>query len=524
MSDATVADSRTLVSRSGVVAAGTLLSRVSGLLRLAVTLAVLGDGLLGDTYSAANNTPNIVYELLLGGILTATLVPIFVDAYESDDERAVRAVLTFSLVGLFVLSAVAFACAPWIADIFAHRNSYDVAVALVRCFMPQMFFYGFTALAGAALNARRRFVAAAFAPVVNNVVAIVMLEAVAAHYGTLDTLDPLRHDTTLLLIIGLGTTLGIVVMAAVMVPPMHRSLTSWAPVFDWRHPAVVRMLRLSGWTFGYVIANQIALAMVLHIASTRSGEIVAYTNAFIFFQLPHGLFAVTIMTALTPELASGWRNADMGRLRRDFARGMRFLLLVIVPSAAGLFVVALPVVGLLKHGSFGPAGVARTGAALAGFAVGLVPFSVYLYTLRAFYAMGDTRTPFIINCFENGLNIVLALALHDRYGVRGLALSYSLAYVVAAIGALVLLHRRLGGLEASGVPGTAVRATAAAAVAGLAAYAIAGRDGAHTGLAALGASVLVAGAVYVGLLVLTGARDVRDLLAMARHRGARGDV
>jgi putative peptidoglycan lipid II flippase len=501
-----------------LVATGTLLSRLTGLARLFVTVGVLGGGLLGDTYNAANNMPNIVYELLLGGIITATLVPIFVDAHERNDDRAVSAVFTVGLVVLAALTALSVVASPLIADLFARRSSYDVAVALVACFMPQVFFYGFTALASAELNARRRFVAAAFAPVVNNVLVIAILVFIAARYGAPSGVAVLHDDTALLLLVGLGTTAGIAATALVLVPALRRDGTRFHFVLEWRHPAVTRMARLSAWVLGYVAANQIALAVVLHIASRHSGEWVAYYSAFQFFQLPYGLFAVTIMTALAPELASAWRGGDLPWFRRDFARGLRFLLLVIVPSAVGLFVVARPIAELLHHGSFHAQDVARTGDALAAFGVGLVSFTLYLYALRAFYAMGDTRTPFFVNCVENALNIVFALALHGRYGVRGLALAFSLAYVLMAVVALRVLDRRLGGLGAKSALPTAARATLAAILAGLVAFMIAGRTSARDSALLLVLAVLAAVTVYAAVLVATGSTDVRELFAVARRR------
>lgn len=514
-------DGSRLIARSAVVAAGTLLSRVTGLARLGVVAAVLGGRLLGDTYNAANNTPNIVYELLLGGVLTATLVPLFVDAAERADERASRAIFTAALAAVAVLSVIGFAAAPWIARLFARGDSYDVAVTLIRTFMPQMFFYGLTALASAALNARGRFVAAAFAPVLNNIVVIAVLGVVAARWGSLELSD-VRADRALVLTIGLGTTAGIAAMALALLPALHRAAPRFGPAFEWRHPAVRRLVRLSGWTLGYVAANQVALGIVLRIASRSEGDWVAYSTAFVFFQLPHGLFAVTLMTALGPDLASAWRRADTARFRAQFTRGLRAMLFVMLPAATGLFVVALPLVDLLERGSFGPDAVARAGAALGAFAIGLVPFSLYLYALRGFYAIGDTRTPFVVNLLENALNVVLALALHGRFGVRGLALAYSLAYVAAAAVALVLLRRRLGGLgSGAALRAAAARAAGGATVAGVAAYAIAGRLGADAGAPALVLASAAGLVAYMSVALLAGAAEARAIAARLAHRGAR---
>ena len=206
---------------------------------------------------------------------------------------------------------------------------------------------------------------------------------------------------------------------------------------------------LSGWTVGYVIANQIALAFVLIIAGNRAGVVSAYTYAFAFFQLPYGLVAVSIMTTLGPELASPRAAATRpacGAASRSVCAACSSS---ITPAAVGYFVLSRQiVVGLLEHGLFGHSDAVLAADTLAGFSVGLVPFSVYLYTLRGFYTLRDTKTPFIVNCLENALNIVFAAhplspLRHQRPRVRVLGRVRGVRAVVA----LAMLRARLGGLD-----------------------------------------------------------------------------
>jgi putative peptidoglycan lipid II flippase len=202
-------------------------------------------------------------------------------------------------------------------------------------------------------------------------------------------------------------------------------------------------VRQSGWTLGYVISNQAALLVVMVLARDVTGSLAAYQFAFVFFQLPHGLVAVSIMTAWLPELVRHARRGDLAAMGARFGVGVSALLVLIVPAAAGFLASSIPTVDtLLTTGDTSPAAPA---AALTGLALGLVPFSVYLFTLRGFYALGDTRTPFLINVVENALNIGFALVAFDRWGVRGLAGAYSVAYGVAALLALALLRRRRAG-------------------------------------------------------------------------------
>ena len=276
-----------LVRSSAAVATGTLLSRVTGLLRVAVLAYAVGRASLADTYNLANSTPNIVYELLLGGVLSATLVPLFVDHLERGDTRATSAVFTVALTVLAALTAIAMLFAPLIARLYAldttgseRTAQLHVMTVFTLWFLPQMFFYGLTALATALLNARRRFVAAAYAPVLNNVIVIGVLLAFAhMTSGSRDEwTDVLRisGDPGKLALLGAGTTAGIAAMGLILLPAMHHARTRLRAVFEWKHPAVRKMLRLSGWTIGYVVTNQIALLFVLVLSkSCTTGDVSA---------------------------------------------------------------------------------------------------------------------------------------------------------------------------------------------------------------------------------------------------------
>lgn len=516
---------RKLVRSSAGVALGTMLSRVTGLARVSAIAYALGGGVLADTYNVANNTPNIVFELILGGVLTATLVPLFVEAYERDDDDAASAIFGTAMTVLIVLTVIAILGAPLIARLFTFRNAHGadriaaqhIATDLIRLFIPQMVFYGLTALLSAMLNARRRFLAAAYAPVLNNVVAItlfLLLPHVVTGGGI--SLDHVARSGPLVLLLGLGTTAGIVLMGVVLLPAVRAAGIRLRFVVSWRHPAVRAALRLSGWTVGYVIANQIALTFVLIIATSQKGVVSAYTYAYAFFQLPHGLFAVSIMTTLGPELASLARRGDTDGLRSRFSLGLRSLIIVVTPAAVGYIVLSRQVVvGLIQHGLFGHASALLTADALRGFAVGLVPFSVYLYAMRGFYALRDTRTPFLINCLENALNVLFAAVLYPHFGIRGLAYGFSAAYAVASVVAIVVLRNRLGGIDGRRALNTAGKATVAAVALAVASAAVA-----HVIDSPIVAVIVagIAGAVvYLAVLQGLGSDEIRATIAAMRR-------
>lgn len=443
-----------LLKDNVVVATGTALSRVTGVARL---LAVFGlSGALADDYLLANNTPNIVYELILGGILTATLVPLFTEHLQKDDPEATDAVVSVTLVALVLLSGVALLISPLLMLLYTQNvdpavdaeQFRRVGIGLALLFVPQVFFYGVMALGSALLNARRRFFAAAWAPVLNNVIVVgVLVGATLSTSGDI-TLAQVDDDRGLLLLLGLGTTAGIVAMALSLVPALWRAGFRFRFRPSLRHPAVRVAARLSGWTLGYVIANQVAAQTVNLLAVGNESAVRSYQVAFTFFQLPHGLLAVSLMTTFQPDLARAFVQRRWDTYHERLLQGLRLLVAVMVPASVGYLTLATLVLVLGPGSSaLGPGGslqdavpVARS---LAGFAPGLLGFSVYLFILRAFYAVQDTRRPFWINSGENLTNIAFAVALVVPFGLIGLTSAYSAAYLLAAAVALMVLLRRL---------------------------------------------------------------------------------
>jgi len=445
-----------LLRTNVAVAAGTAVSRVTGLARIVVFGVVIGQTALADAYDGANNSPNSLYELLIGGVFSAALVPVFTRLAHDKDTDSERAVFSTALVVLAALTAVAVACAPLIFRLFSLNPSSgidvdqyrEVGTMLARVFLLQIFFYGITALASAALNARNRFVAAAWAPVTSNLVVIALLALIPATIDGRPSLDTVRENQTVRWLLGSGSTLGIVATAVIVLVVARRSGLALGSRPDFRHPAVRRLARLSLWTFGYVLTNQIALVTVRNLAEPGSGGPDAYTKAFTFFQLPHALLAVSIATTFAPELARAAADHDRIAFVGRLSLGVRVIALLTLPFTLLLAVGSRPVIGaLLQHGNFTAEAAHDTARALAGFSVGLVGFSVYLFVLRGFYAHEDTRTPFFINVFENALNVVLAIVLVERHGVLGLGLSFGIAYMVASVVVLWLLHTKYHAIQ-----------------------------------------------------------------------------
>ena len=439
---------RSLLRASALPAVGTTASRATGLIRVAALTSALGLTSVADIYNLANTTPNILYELVLGGVLSSTLVPIFVRSLDDPDDDTASVVTTVAFVAIVALTLVGVLLAPWINRLFAWplegaERAQQLALGddFLALLLPQVLFYGVTTLITALLHARRRFAPPAFTPVLTN---LVTAAAALASVWWVSTTRP----NSQVYVLGLGTTLGVAAMAVALVPYLRSSGIHLQWSFRPRHPAVRQVMRLSGWTVGFAAANQIAYLAILTLArALEPGAVSAFNYAFIFFQLPHGLIAVSLMTALLPELAEAAVDGDTPAYRRRFREGLSLLLTFLVPATAGVVFLATPLIQLfLQRGNFGPDDTARTADMLKAFAVGLPPFSIYLFAVRAFFARKDTRTPFWINLFQNVLNVVIMFPIAAWMGAAGLALAYSLSYWVVAVLALWILHRQVGRL------------------------------------------------------------------------------
>jgi putative peptidoglycan lipid II flippase len=457
-----------LVRSTALMATGTLLSRITGLLRVTVLVATLGVGesRLADVYNVANTTPNILYELVLGGILSSIFVPVFVEVRNLRGQRqawhVARATMTIAIVGLGLLAGIAILAAPWIIRLYVHSGTpteraeaVELGGQLLAMFMPQIVFYGVGAVMTGLLNAHRRFGVPMFAPILNNLVVIAVGLTFHALVG--QQVPQVGEVTTgQKLLLGLGTTAGVAAMTLVQWPFLRRIGFRFHFVWNWRDRAIRKMATLSAYTVGYVVTNQLGYLLVPILAYGVQGGYTAYTTAFIFFQLPHGVFAVSVMTALLPPLSEQAVAADWDAFRATLARGIRLTAAVLLPAALGYLALAGPIVRLLlEHGVVTEESTSLLVPVLMVFVLGLVPFSTFQLLLRAFYALQDTRTTFRVNLVSVGVNVVVDLLLFNllpqRWKIPGLAFGHVTGYTVGSALLLYLLSRRIGGLEGSRV-------------------------------------------------------------------------
>ncbi|TAN31302.1 MAG: murein biosynthesis integral membrane protein MurJ [Actinomycetota bacterium] len=435
------------------MASGTLVSRLTGLLRLLALAYALGIGTFSDSFNLANNTPNIIYDLLLGGIISASILPVFVGHFAKDDEGSawdsISSVFSIGLVLLVVGTAVFELAAPAIIHLYLIVNHTQiaaqqqrVATLLLRYFAPQLLFYGLIALLTAILNARSVFAPPAYAPVVNNIVAIFVFLMFSIAKKSLD-LGSVHAFSVPILLLGVGTSAGVALQFLFLLPSLKKAGARIRFQPDYRNPAIHEIWAISGWTIGFVIANQVALFWILAIAaSSTPGTVSAYTYGYIFFQLPYGIASYSIMAAIMPELARSFSQGQLERYKKRLGMALRSSVTIMFPAAFAYLAISRPVLTLLLgHGAVNPNGVGLTTRALNGFAVGLPGFAGYLAVVQAYQSIKRTRIVFVLYLLENGLNIILAVTLHLRYGTYGLAISLSIAYSVAFLAGLATLVR-----------------------------------------------------------------------------------
>lgn len=450
-----------------VMAAGTIFSRASGLIRSFLLVMALGGFLHADIFQIANTVPNMLYILVAGGIFNAVLVPQLVRAMKNDaDQGAAYINRIVTLAGLFLIAVTILLVlsAPWLMSLFLDSRfataelaaQRDSVVAFARYCLPQVFFYGMFVLVGQVLNARGRFGPMMWAPIANNVISVIVIGSYLLIYGGYrEELRMAPFSTGQELLLGLGSTLGIAVQFLILIPYLRRAGYSYRPRFDFRNSGLGHTLRLGVWTVLFVLVNQIAFVVVNRLASGGSAQgdagITVYSNAYLVVMVPHSIITVSLATAILPQLSRYASERDFGELAWTIGSTLRNALVVVLPFAALLPVLAGDIAhvlwpkGQLADGSniFAPT--------LALFAPALVFFTVHYLILRGFYALEGTRTVFWIQCVVAVVNIVAAVLLtrsvSPEHVAAVLAVAYGIAYLVASMLSYAVLSRTLGGLD-----------------------------------------------------------------------------
>lgn len=534
-------EQRKVLANSAVMAAGTVVSRMSGFVRSALLVAALGSSLRADLFTIANTIPNMLYILLAGGVINAVLVPQLVRSMRNDPDGGdayLNRIMTLAVLFLGTVTVLLVAAAPWVMSVFLDAEydqpglaeQRDSIIALARFCLPQVFFYGMFVLVGQVLNARGRFGPMMWAPIANNVISVGVLVVYLVVFGPAEDLEifgALSSGQELLL--GLGATLGIVAQFAVLVPYLRAAGVRFRPRFDFRHTGLAHTFRLAVWTVLFVIVNQVAYTVVVRLAgggTAESGDgtgITIYSSAFLIMMVPHSIVTVSLATATLPGLSRHAAEGELPRLARSLSDTLRTALAVVVPFALLLPVIADDLSHVL-WGLFGAGADSfdRFVPSLSLFGIGLVFFTVHYLVLRGFYALELTRTVFFIQCAVAGTNIVAAVLLvreaTDADTSPALVLAYSASYLVGSVVSYAVLRRRLGGLRTPTLVRFLVRlliATALATAAALAtAYLLDLLDDEPGRVLAVVRLVLVGGVDLVVLLVLARALRIREVTSV----------
>ena len=510
----------------------TLFSRVTGFGRVMAIAAVLGSGVLGDVYHTANMIPNLMFELVAGGVLQAVLLPSLVTARRGGGDElsdATRASAGLIIVVLAVVAAIGLALSPVVARLLllsepsaalAEQKAH-VMLPMVLVFIPQLVFYGLATVTSAALNARGRFVAAALAPAVNNVIVIAACLAFrSARDGAVADLDLTAGQ--FLLLAG-GTTAGVVAFALTPAWALRRSGVRWWPTWRPRHPVVQRMRRSFGWAALSVVGTLVPTTAALALGNGAEGGVAVFVYAFAFYVLPHALIAVTTATTLAPRVADSWQAGDVGEVHGAIDRAMHWAVPLLALAGAGMVALAWPLTRVVAGiGQTASQGLAPIAHAMVAFGPGLLGYGVAFVMARVLFSLGDVRRASLLMIVGAVVGVVgmavMSWVMPDSDRAAALAIGYGAAQTVSA----VLLCRRANRLTGAFTARRSITLGLQAAVASVAAGVVMASavtrfdDTRRQALAAF----LVAGSLGVAAFVL-GMVTLRRGGLLARGRSSR---
>lgn len=525
---------------SSIMALGSIISRITGFVRTAAIAAAVGAAFVGDDYNLSNTLPNMVYELLLGGVLASVIIPLLVRARRQHADRGeayTQRLLSAATIFLAVATVLAVACAPLLTILMAN-TAQPVDRHLVTTFsyllLPEIFFYGMAGLFAAILNTRGHFAAPTFTPILNNIVVtatavVFILLPTTYHPPTPETITNAQ-----ILVIGVGTTLGIVIQAVGLIPALRRVGFRWKWRWDWRALGLRQLGRISSWMLVYVVVSQIGLVIMLNLAKRAGIEAgpgpAIFDNAYLIFMMAHGIAAVSIITALMPRMSAAASERRYSDVAAQLSLGVRLSSVILVPASVAYLVLGRQLaVTLFQWHSYKHENAISTGWVVAVAGIGLVPFAISQLQLFAFYAMPDTKTPALLNIPVVVLRVAIDLLLYAvilsaSWVAAGLMFGNAISFVFSAAMGYWLLRRRIGRLGLTSVLTSLAKLTGAALIAAVPTLLVAillehflglGKLGSLVGLV-VGGIVLVA--VYLAAAVALRVREVNQVWGMVRSR------
>ena len=528
------------------MAAGTLASRLTGVIRDIALVAAIGTGIFSDTYSVANSIPNIIYILIAGGAINSVFIPALIRHMEDDaDDGKQFTDQLLTLVGLILIVIVVLTVIAGGLIIHLYATSlwtpqeFDVATMFARWCLPQILFYGLYTLASQILNSRNAFALPMYAPIANNVIVIgtaLIFISIMSGVPNAQTITTAQIN-----LLGFGTTLGVMAQALILIPALRKVGYRYKPNFTFRNVGNSKIGNLAKWTIGFVLVNQITFLLVSNLTTlanvlvSNDPNVVAvgftsYQKAQLMMMLPHSIITVSVITALLPRLSKQAHDNDDDAFGSELSASLRLVTALIIPSAI-FILISGPWLGALLYG-YGASTFAQ-GAALGAiasmFALGLPAFSLFYVLLRSYYARENTKTPFFINLGFNGLHIAIGfslfVALPQQFKVAGLALGYSISYALTCAFTWWRLGKSIPALRNNGHLRLLIRVSFAGLLAAAASYLLVrltivnepGISALRLGLAiasfAAGFSVL-----YLALAKLFRISEVSAVLALVRRK------
>ncbi|MGA5543237.1 murein biosynthesis integral membrane protein MurJ [Mycobacterium sp. NPDC051198] len=534
-----------VVSRSWGMAFATLISRITGFFRFVLLMAMLG-GALTSSFSVANQLPNMVAALVLEATFTAIFVPVLARAERDDADGGtafVRRLVTLATTLLLVTTVLSVLCAPLLVRLMLGSDpkvNNPLTTAFAYLLLPQVLFYGLSSVFMAILNTRNVFGPPAWAPVVNNVVAIVTLGVFVLVPGEF-SIDPPHMGTAKLLVLGIGTTLGVVAQAAVLLVAIRAERVSLRPLWG-IDDRLKKFGTMAAAMVLYVLISQIGLIVGNQIASGAADTGPAiYNYTWLVLMLPFGMIGVTVLTVVMPRLSRNAAADNIPAVLDDYSLATRLTMVTLIPVVA-MMTVGGPAIGsaLFAYGNFSASDAGYLGMAITLSAFTLIPYALVLLQLRVFYAREKPWTPIAIIIVITAVKIIGSIiAPHltdDPNMVAGyLGLANGLGFVAGAVMGYVLLKSNLrprgGRLLRDTVIRTILVTIAASLVASLVAHAadrLLGLDSLteHAGAAGSLLRLLALGVIMVpiiaGVMIAARVPEAQSALAMVRRRLGRG--
>jgi putative peptidoglycan lipid II flippase len=458
-----MSDHSGLIRSSSLMSLGTILSRLTGFIRNLLLVAVLGTGILGDAYNVANTTPNILYNLLIGGALSAVFVPQIVKSFRDSDGGSAYVSRLVSLLtsALIVITAIAMAAAPFFITLYAPSfsgRSRDITIAFALYCLPQILFYGLFGVLGQVANAKEKFGPMMWAPIVNNLVVIVLF---SYFLSVTDEISLQTITDGQIRLLGIGTTLGIVLQALILVPTIASSGLKLRFRTDWRGVGLDKAVRLASWMFLFVLISQLGFLVTVNLA-TRAGVAAEaagiaygvgytpYANAYLILLLPHSIVTISIVTALLPKLSNFVIDKKIDEVRNLLGIAMRYVGIVTIPASFFFLLFGERVAEALFFGISEDSAI-YIGRLLSAMALGLIPLSINLVLIRGLNAFENTKSQVfsnvIVNVIAVSLSIIAYLNMEPRSVTVGLALAFTLSYWTGIIASYLLLKRYTGSLR-----------------------------------------------------------------------------